>query len=60
MANLFPGIKMFFIVWGIIFAVNIVLTLVGSPLIVMAVGGGLFWLWVLWAVIGAVVRRRGG
>ena len=53
--SLFPGAKTFFIVWGILFVINILVVAIAPSFIVMAVVGAVFWLWALWGIIGSVL-----
>ena len=55
--SVFPGAKTFFIVWGTLFVISILMAAIFPSFIVVAVGGAVFWLWALWGIIGAVLAR---
>ena len=54
---MFPGAKTFFIVWGILFIINILVVAISPSFIAMAVIGAVFWSWALWGIIGTVQAK---
>ena len=56
---IFPGVALFFGVLGVLFLLNLIIFFTRLPIpFAGIIVGAVFWLWVIWGIIGAVYHNR--